>query len=122
MSDTVQEKKKKKTKKKKNAKIFQEIQKKLAIIGFAPKQQQNSNRTFSKIQFWGIIASILSTSLTVVHIFHDANSSENYMYSIFSLAAGVSIAVSEVSFAFKNDKLFDMINFTEELITEKGEL
>lgn len=108
-------------KKKKKMKILQTVQKELAFVGFAPNQQQNTNRTFSKIQFWGIITSLTSTSFVVVYIFHVANRTEDYMYSIFSLTASIGITVSEISMTYANDKIYNMINLCEELIAEARE-
>lgn len=39
-------------------KILQTVQKNLAMIGFAPHQQQNTNRTFSRIQTFVAVSSI----------------------------------------------------------------
>lgn len=111
MSDIVQE-----MKKKKKVKIFQEIQKKLAITGYAPNQQHNNHRTFSKFQFRCVVSSIFATILNVVYIFEDTNSQEECMYSIFIVTISITINGSEISLASKNDDLFDMCNSFEEML------
>lgn len=108
-------------KKKRKMKIFQTVQKQLSLVGFAPDQQQNTNRTFSKIQLWGIITSLTCTSLVVVYIFHVANRTEDYMYSIFSLTTSIGITASEISMTYANDKIYNAIDSGEELLAEARE-
>lgn len=102
-------------------KIFQGIQKKLAIIGFSPNQQQNNSRIFGVLQSLEIAIGVLCTGLIVLYFLRIANSKEEYMYSGFVLTIAIVISLCQSSLKFKNDKMFNMIDFGEKLVTEIGE-
>lgn len=99
-------------------KVLQTARKNLAKMGFSPNQQQNTNRIVGRRQIIGICISTISTSLVGVYFLHVANSTEEYMYSFFSLTAGVGITVSYISISVKNDKIFDTIGFGERVMIE----
>lgn len=90
-------------------KIIQLIRKKFALMGFVSKQQENNSQIFSIHQRIEIYACALCTSLTVIHFFHVANGMEEYLYSLFTMTAAITISVSHASMAYKNDKIFTKI-------------
>lgn len=99
-------------------KVLQAVQTNLALLGFYPNQQQNSNRTLSKMQTLGIGLSLLGTSLVAAYFLFLANTTEEYMYSLFLLVAAISLATSKISLAIENDKIFNAIDMFEKLIGE----
>lgn len=109
MSDTISKPK---------MKILQEVKKNFAFMGFYPNQQRNSNKILSKVQLWEFIASLLVTALIILYILCVAKSKEEYMSSIFMVTASTCITASEISLMLKNDDIFDVIEFGENLLFE----
>ena len=95
-------------------KVFQIIQKNFATMGFIPKEQQNRNRRLLKcIQIVYVIKYSIDTIFVGTYIFLEAESIDEYMESIFILAALVAVFCCFLSIIFKNDLLFDTIELTE---------
>lgn len=99
-------------------KILQKVQKDLALVGFHPNQQQNSKKTFGKLQTIEIFLATLCTIQIGVYFLYVANSTEEYMYSFFALIAGVSLTLTFICLAVKNDKIFNTTDMFEQIINE----
>lgn len=94
-------------------KIFQTIQKTLSAMGFAPNQQKNNHRKANITQIVDVIFCSNDVILIGLYILREANSIETYMDSIFTFTAVVGITISYMHIVFKNDKVFDTIEFCE---------
>lgn len=99
-------------------KIFQTIQKNLALIGFVPNQQQNTHRTVSKIQAFGIGSAAFFTCLICINFIFVAKSTEEYMYSVFALIGATGMTTTHISLVVKNDKIFKAVNLCETLLND----
>lgn len=99
-------------------KVLPTIQSNLALLGFYPNQQQNSNKAFGKLQTLGIGFSMMGTSLVAAYFLFLANSTEEHMYSLFLLVASISLSTSQISLAIENDKIFNTIDMFEKLFGE----
>lgn len=109
-----------KKEKKMKLKVFQQIQQILAVMGFAPNQQQNNRLNLNYRQI--IFVFVCGTNVTFLssYIFLVANDIEEYMDAIFSLIVLVTIAIAFISIIFKNDQLFNYIEcLTKELTDSK---
>lgn len=96
-------------------KIFQAVQKNLGVLGFAPNQHQNNHwRQLNLRQICGVVKCSVDSISTAVYVFTQAERTEEYMDSVFSLTVDVGITVSYISIIFKNDSLFKMIESAEE--------
>lgn len=101
-------------------KIFQTVQNNMAAMGFASIQQQNNHHR--QMSFGPIIDVILCSidAISVgVYIFREANGIEEYMVTIFTFTVLVAIAISFVSIIFKNDKIFNAIEFCANEINDR---
>lgn len=97
---------------------MQTVQKNLALMSFVPNLQQNSNRTFGKRQLIEIFLTTLYLCGIFVYMIHVANTTDKYLFSFFALIDGCSFALSQLSFMVKNDKIFQIIEFCENLIAD----
>lgn len=100
-------------------KIFQTIQRNMAAMGFTPNQPQNNYRQlkFGQIIIVGVCS--IDAIKMGVYIFCEADGIEEYMYSIFSLTVVAGITISFISFIFKNDKLFNVIEIIAKELTNR---
>lgn len=57
-------------------------------------------------------------SIDGAYLFHEANSMEEYMYLFFILITEVGVLICYVSLAYKNDKVFDLLDMFERLLNE----
>lgn len=94
-------------------KIFQTIQKNFALVGYIPIQEQKNKGTFRKLQFLRMFSPVLSICLVGVYFLFVADSSEEYMYSFFTILIDVGVIVSQASLIFKNDEIFQIIDSIE---------
>lgn len=99
-------------------KILQKVQQNLAMLGFAPNQQPNSNRILGRRQAFGIYFSAMRTCLASVYFLHVAHTLGEYMYSFFTLLASSGFTASHISLAIKNDQIFNIIDTFEKLMNE----
>lgn len=99
-------------------KVFQQIQRILAVMGFAPNQQQNG-RNLNYRQMIFVIVCVLNVTFLTSYIFLEATDIEEYMDAIFSLIVMVTIAVAFTSIIFKNDQLFNYIECLAKELTDR---
>lgn len=98
--------------------ILQTARKRLPLMGFYPKQQQNSGRAFGGRQLREIVYAVVSSISFGLLSFLVAESKEDYMYSVFSLTIAVGITVSFISLITENDKIFDTIDAGQAMIND----
>ena len=92
-------------------KIFQTIESHMSLGGFI-----RDRGAFNTIQLWTISRSILFIILQMVYLFHVANTTRQYMDSIFMTAAGILIFISYLSMAINTTTIFDLIDDLEKVI------
>lgn len=101
-------------------KIFQTTQKCLAVIGFAPNQQQNDrNRRFNSKQIIIVTVCTLSTIDFMLYVLLVANDIEDRMDAIYSLTAVAGATIAFVSIIFRIDELFNFIELIEIELTDR---
>lgn len=98
--------------------MFQFVQKKIAVLGFTAKQQKINHGRWSFGQIICVVKFSIDTISFGAYAFLEANSLEEYMYSIFGIISGVVIILSFITVVFKNDKIFDIIENCEMELTK----
>lgn len=94
-------------------KIFQVVQKNLAVLGFIPNQRQHNHWHWNWRAIFGVVKCTADTITIGVYVFTRAESIEEYMDSVFVLTVLISITMSYISIIFRNDILFKMIETGE---------
>lgn len=94
-------------------KIFQEVQKNLAVLGLIPNQRQHKHWHLDWRAIFGVIKCLADIITIAVYVFTRAESIEEYMDSIFVLSVLISITMSYISVIFRSDILFKMIETAE---------
>lgn len=100
-------------------KVFQCIQQILAVIGFAPNQQQNNQLNLNYRQIIFVVVCVMNVTFLSSYIFLEADDVEEYMDAIFSLIVMVTIAIAFTSIIFKNDQLFNYIECVTRELTKR---
>lgn len=95
-------------------KIYQILQRNLAVMGFTPIQQQNNNWKISYGQIIDIVLYSIEAIFIGRYTFYEASGIEDYMKSIFLFAVLFAITIAYISIIFKNDKIFNTIEFFEQ--------
>lgn len=90
-------------------KFAQAIQQKMAAMGFIPNRQQNQHWQLIFRQSICIVKCSIDAIIVGAYVFYEAERIEEYMESIFAFTVVAGILIALVSIAFKNDKLFKMI-------------
>lgn len=92
---------------------LQAVQKSFDSLGFSPKLKQFNYKIsgISVISFLGII-------LLWIYLLHEADSSQEYMESIYIVTACSGIFLSFASTVFFKEELFSFINSFNELTNE----
>lgn len=92
-------------------KVFQRVQINLASLGFRPKQS-----AFNKTQL-RIFTKVFLTKFSIcAYIVYEANTTQEYMHSMYMIICTVLITVSRVSTLFKNAVIFDFIDKVEKTL------
>lgn len=99
-------------------KTFRTIQKVLAMMGFTPNQQQSNHCKLNSRQIIFVVVCAINVTFLSSYIVRVANSIDEYMDAIFSLIILVTVAIAFISIIFKNDKLFNYIEFITNLLTD----
>lgn len=95
-------------------KIFQTVQRNLAVLGFTPNQRQSNRWQLDWREIFGVAKCSADTVTIAAYVFTQAESIEEYMDSIFALIVLVSITISYISVIVRNDTLFRMIETAED--------
>lgn len=90
-------------------KVFQRIQKKLAVMGFTPNQQKNNRGQWNFRQTCCVVVYSTGIISCGVNIFIGANNVQETAQSIYMLNGLAAIALGFISVILKNDKLFEVI-------------
>lgn len=94
-------------------KIFQTVEKKLAILGFTPNQSLETNLLNKKILMGALILAVSILSL-FAFLFRLANTFMEYTKSAYLIATTIATIVCFVSVVFKMQNLFDiMVGFRQ---------
>lgn len=102
-------------------KVLQIVQKNLALSGLFSNQQQSNARAFNRLYTFTICLALLCTSILVgIQFFHVANSKEEYMYSLFTLATVLFFSLVYGSFIVKRIKIYDTIDLGEKVLNESA--
>lgn len=88
----------------------------MAAMGFASNQQQSTHRLFSSRQTACTAKYFIDIFMIGVYVFCEADRTDEFMESFFALAAGTAITITFISLSFKNDQLFNNIEFTAQEI------
>lgn len=94
-------------------KIFQTLEKNMAVIGFTPTQHPNNNRQLNSRQIISVAVDSISTISFLMYTIFEANSIEEYIVSNIMLTAGFTFTTSYINTIFQNDKIFDTIEMCE---------
>lgn len=98
---------------------FQTIRREIAFLGFIPDHHDYSHYPFTKQHLrTHLICSLdfISVCMFAVHI---ADSSKEYMDSLYIMTATIAISVSYTTVTFKMAKLFAIFEVFERTIAER---
>lgn len=94
-------------------KIFRTTQKYMKYGGL-----MKDRGAFNIIQIWTFSKSITFLIMQVIYLVREADTSREYMDSIFMTSAGILIFISYADIAMQNDVLFHVIDELEKVINE----
>lgn len=92
-------------------KIFQTTQTNLALLGF-----ERNLRPFNKRQRWILIEGFLAVTACYVYLLLVADSSKEFMDSIFTTGVSNLILISHISTVLKTETIFVFIDDVEDVI------
>lgn len=95
-------------------KMFVTVQEYMAVMGFIPNQQQNTGWTFSIRQTLIIVQFSMEIFCCAKSVVDGAENFEEYMELIYAFTAVTCITVAFISISFNNDRLFYIIELSEE--------
>lgn len=99
-------------------KILQIIQTNLVAMGFTPHKQQNNGWKLSSFQITSITMYCIDICLHSTFLFRVATNVDEYMDVVFQITLEAANLSSLLSFIFKNDYLFNVIERGETEINE----
>lgn len=94
--------------------VLQAVQKSFDRMGFSPKQER-----FNHLALGILVTNITGTSLQWIFLFRVANSSQEYMESVYFVTATTCIDLSFAHTIFITKKLFSLIDTIDELFNER---
>ena len=95
-------------------KLFLTTQRNLAALGFIP----NQNHLLNKQHICGILIGVSTTISQFLYIFREADTTEDYMASIFTVTAVIAITLNHMTIVFKTTELYDFIENIQAVTNE----
>lgn len=95
-------------------KMFVTVQEYMAVMGFIPNQQQNTGRPFSFRQTVIIVQFSMEIFCCGKSVYDGADNFSDYMELIYAFTAVACITLAFISISFNNDRLFYIIELSEE--------
>lgn len=89
--------------------ILKTLRKKLVTAGFTPNQQQNDHQKWNLRQIIFVALCVVNIIVVSVQIFLVTNEIDEYIDAIVSLTCVTGITIAYVSFIFKNEEIFNII-------------
>lgn len=94
--------------------VLQVVQKSFDRMGFSPKRERFNQRALDIL-----VMDITGTSLQWIFLFRVADSSQEYMESVYVVTATTCITLSFAHTIFITKKFFSIIGTLDELVNER---